>query len=459
MLVVFSDTHISDGSTARNVHASAFALLCDEIVSAAKAKGAIEVHVVLLGDILDLVRTDYWHRTTTPAQRPWGGDLDPATAMNRDSARNQAQFEAVLAGILATPEAKALIQVLNGLTGLTGLPTYVTYVIGNHDRVFNNFPSLQQPVIKALTGVKQVTFANAFRSPEYGVLGRHGHEWDENCHGWSFYNKVLRGAKPKVDRFSPEAYRVMAIGEVVTAELMSGLVHYARAAQPSSTAAYPAFIEAFKDINNIRPTLDVFPWLEWFARDQLASYKAALFEAMKKSLDGVLESSVAKRWDELVTDLLITGDLTDRLLLLRKRIAGRLVRPVPRPGRRAHQATGRGQPGDPGPGRLSERRRAGEGVGSVAGPAAGPIQFVLYGHTHRAKHAVFEASLDQRVRMYLNTGTLLPLIERTSSGEGFSTASQMTMAFFYRTEEDKSARADAGPTLDLWNGIRRKAYA
>ncbi len=58
MLVVFSDTHISDGSTARNVHASAFALLCDEIVSAAKAKGAIEVHVVLLGDILDLVRTD-----------------------------------------------------------------------------------------------------------------------------------------------------------------------------------------------------------------------------------------------------------------------------------------------------------------------------------------------------------------------------------------------------------------
>jgi UDP-2,3-diacylglucosamine pyrophosphatase LpxH len=459
MLVVFSDTHISDGSTARNVHASAFALLCDEIVSAAKAKGAIEVHVVLLGDILDLVRTDYWHRTTTPAQRPWGGDLDPATAMNRDSARNQAQFEAVLAGILATPEAKALIQVLNGLTGLTGLPTYVTYVIGNHDRVFNNFPLLQQPVVKALTGVKQVTFANAFRSPEYGVLGRHGHEWDENCHGWSFYNKVLRGAKPKVDRFAPEAYRVMAIGEVVTAELMSGLVHYARAAQPSNTAAYPAFIEAFKDINNIRPTLDVFPWLEWFARDQLASYKAALFEAMKKSLDGVLESSVAKRWDELVTDLLITGDLTDRLSLLRKRILGDSFDQFR--GRvdaltKLQDVANRVIPDRDGYQAGAEQEKEWD---QWRAQPPGPIQFVLYGHTHRAKHVAFEASLDQRVRMYLNTGTLLPLIQRTSTGEGFSNASQMTMAFFYRTEEDKSARADAGPTLDLWNGIRRKAYA
>jgi len=60
--------------------------------------------------------------------------------------------------------------------------------------------------------------------------------------------------------------------------------------------------------------------------------------------------------------------------------------------------------------------------------------------------------------MYINTGTLLRLIQRTASRDGFSTASQMTMAFFYKTEEDKTARADRGPTLDLWNGIRRKTY-
>jgi UDP-2,3-diacylglucosamine pyrophosphatase LpxH len=459
MLVVLSDTHLSDGSTARNVHASAFDLLCQEIVSAAKAKVAIEVHVVLLGDILDLVRTDYWHRKTTPEQRPWSGELDPATAMNRDAARNQAQFQAVLAGILEAPETKALLRVLNGLADLTGVPTDVTYVIGNHDRVFNNFPSLQQSLVGALPGVRHLTFTNVFRSPEYGVLGRHGHEWDENCHGWSFYSKVLRKGKlPKLERFAPEAYRVMAIGEVVTAELMSGLVHYARAAQPSNTPAYPAFIEAFKDINNIRPTLDVFPWMEWFARDQLPSYKSALFEAMKLALDGVLNSSLARRWDELATDLLVQGDLTDRLSLLRKRILGRSFDEF-----RARVGTisklqdlvDKVTPDRDGYMTGAEEEDVWKEWGKSP---AGPIQFVLYGHTHRAKHVAFAASLDNRVRMYLNTGTLLPLIERATSGEGFATAMQMTMAFFYRAEEDLSGRADRGPTLDLWSGIRRKVY-
>ena len=70
MLVVISDIHLTDLSTAHNVHGTAFDLMCKEITTAAQAKGAVELHVVLLGDIFDLVRTDFWHRTTTPDQRP-----------------------------------------------------------------------------------------------------------------------------------------------------------------------------------------------------------------------------------------------------------------------------------------------------------------------------------------------------------------------------------------------------
>ena len=110
MLVVISDIHLTDLSTAHNVHATAFDLMLQEIATAAQAKGAVELRVVLLGDIFDLVRTDFWHRTTTPDQRPWGGDLDPETGMNRDTALIQTQFSKVLAGVLATPEAKALIR-------------------------------------------------------------------------------------------------------------------------------------------------------------------------------------------------------------------------------------------------------------------------------------------------------------------------------------------------------------
>jgi hypothetical protein len=223
--------------------------------------------VVLLGDIFDLVRTDFWHRTTTPDQRPWGGDLDPETGMNRNTALIQTQFSTVLAGVLATPEAKALITVLNGFSALTNLPTKVTYVVGNHDRVFNNFPPCNNRCARSCRASSSPTCSSRMST---ACSARHGHEWDENCHGFTFYNKVLRpDGAPQLGRFDARSYQIMAIGEVVTAELMSGLVHFARAAQPGNVPDFPQFIEAFKDINNIRPTLDVFPWLEWFARDQL----------------------------------------------------------------------------------------------------------------------------------------------------------------------------------------------
>jgi UDP-2,3-diacylglucosamine pyrophosphatase LpxH len=456
MLVVISDIHLTDLSTAHNVHATAFDLMCREISTAAQAKGAVELQVVLLGDIFDLVRTDFWHRTTTPDQRPWGGDLDPETGMNRNTALIQTQFATVLAGVLATPEAKGLITTLNGLSTVTNLPTKLTYVVGNHDRVFNNFPALQQQVRAVLPGIE---FANLFKADDYGVLARHGHEWDENCHGFTFYNKVLRpDGAPQLGRFDARSYQVMAIGEVVTAELMSGLVHFARAAQPGNVPDFPQFIEAFKDINNIRPTLDVFPWLEWFARDQLPGYKQALHQAMKQSLDGVLQSSLAKKWDRLVTDLLLQGDLTDRLALLKNHVLGNSFDEFRGRVNSLSKLQGLVDKVTPDKDECAEGAEEEEIWRFWTANPPGPTQYVLYGHTHKARHVAFGAAVDGRVRMYINTGTLLPLIQRTSSRDGFSTASQMTMAFFYKTEEDKTARADRGPTLDLWNGIRRKTY-
>jgi UDP-2,3-diacylglucosamine pyrophosphatase LpxH len=457
MLVVISDIHLTDNSTAHNVHATAFDLLVKEIGAAASAKQATELRVVLLGDVLDLVRTDYWHRKTEMKDRPWGGDLDPATGMNRNTVLIQKQFEEVLDGVLGSTEGKAFVAMLNAnLKDATGLPAEITYVIGNHDRVFHNFPSLKDRVKAVLPGAKSVTFETFYRSDEYGVFARHGHEWDENCHGLGLYNKVLKPkGTPDAGRFDPAVYRVMAIGEVVTAELMSGLVHYARAAQPSSTPEWGRFIEAFKDVNNIRPSTDVFAWLDWFARDQLQVYKPALHTALKLALIGVLESSLGRRWDELATDFLVSGDLTDRLSFLRNHILGnsfdefsskvrslgKLLTLVDKVG-----------------GDSDEYAAGAEGEWRPGSGAAGPTQYVLYGHTHKAKHVAISAAPDGRVRMYINTGTLLPLIQRTTSRDGFSTTAQMTVAFFYRADEDTTGRADRGPTLDLWNGIRRKNY-
>jgi UDP-2,3-diacylglucosamine pyrophosphatase LpxH len=456
MLVVVSDIHLSDGSTANNVHGTAFELLSSEIVAAKKAKGATELHLLLLGDIFDLVRTDWWHRNTAPADRPWGGTLDPATGMNQDSAKIRGQFEQVFARVLAHPCSAAMLDVLNRLPADTQLPVRISYVLGNHDRVLINFPSLQQMLRDKLPNVGQLEFVNSFRSARYGVQARHGHEWDENCHGLEFYNKVLRPkGQPECRRFDPAVYRVMAIGEVVTAELMSGLVYSADAATPNPSQDFRDFMRDFRDLNNLRPMLDVFLWVEWFARKRLPAYEATLHAAMKQALGGVLASSVAKRWDAIEPDLLIKGDLTDRLSFVYNHLLGdnfggfrERVEGLRKVGNIVSLLS---RDSDP---YLDGAKQ--EEVWQAQAPSGVP--YVMYGHTHQPRNVVVSADLDGGVKLYVNTGTMLPLIERTEDRKAFGSLTQMTMVFVYGSDEDTKARRGNGPTIDVWNGVRRKAY-
>jgi UDP-2,3-diacylglucosamine pyrophosphatase LpxH len=456
MLVVVSDLHLSDGSTANNVHGTAFELLSSEIVAAKQAKGATEIHLLLLGDIFDLVRTDWWHQHTAPADRPWGGTLDPATGMNQDGGKIQAQFEEVFRRVLANRCTMAMLDVLNALPVATQLPVRITYVLGNHDRVLNNFPSLQQMLRDKLPNVPQLEFANDFRSARYGVQARHGHEWDENCHALRYYNKVLRPkGQPQCKRFDPAVYRVMAIGEVVTAELMSGLVYYAAAANPTPSEEFAQFMRDFRDLNNLRPMLDVFLWVEWFARKRLAAYEGTLHAAMKQALGSLLDSEVAKRWDAMERDLLVDGDLADRLSFVHKHLLGdsfagfrERVEGLRKVGNVVSLLS---RDSDP---YLDGVKQ--EEVWTSKAPSG--ISYVMYGHTHQPRNVVVSADLDGGVALYVNTGTMLPLIERTEDRKGFGSLTQMTMVFVYGSDEDTRARLGNGPTIDVWNGVRRKAY-
>ncbi|HVL17678.1 MAG TPA: hypothetical protein VM387_06770, partial [Gemmatimonadales bacterium] len=187
MLVAISDLHITDERTAINVPQGAFDILEHEIIANASDRKAREIHLVLLGDIFDLVRTDYWHRkasdgTLPVAKRPWNGKLSPSTGMNPDPGVEQ-QFGDILADILSKDGAQSLLEMIQHLHA-AGLPFRVTYVIGNHDRVLHNFPSLQAAIRAAMPGVS-LAFAPSIRDPRYGLIARHGHEWDPNCHGWT----------------------------------------------------------------------------------------------------------------------------------------------------------------------------------------------------------------------------------------------------------------------------------
>jgi UDP-2,3-diacylglucosamine pyrophosphatase LpxH len=419
------------------------------VAAMARKRGAKETQLILLGDTIDFVRSDYWLRERIPREaRPWGGELDPRTGMNSDSRAIERQFLTIIQHILRSPTAQQLIATLAELERTCPAFT-VRYVIGNHDRVLWNFPALQAEVRRAIPQISG--FTAGIESEEYGVVARHGHEWDLNCHGWEFRNKVLL-PRENVGRFSDEAYQVMAIGEAITAELMGGLIYHA-----TQLGVPGAVVEQLKEVNNLRPMLHVFEWLDWIGAPQKREDQKRLYQAMRNALDGLLNSTLARQWDHMRTDVLVSADLIDRLqqarqLMLgpdfgsfRGRVGGlqRLERMFPflfqeedvlREGARSEEAFRRPRPGS-------------------------PVQRVVYGHTHRARHDYFHGNQDGTVQMYINTGTYLPLITEAEDGQSFASSIQMVYVYLYRADEDLETKRPGTTSVDIWTGIRRKVYA
>ena len=455
MLAFLSDLHLTDGTTANNVNPEALGILADRIESSARRRGAVELKLVLLGDILDLVRTDWWHRNVPRSfNRPWGGVIDPETGMNDDRALVERQFRAVLGDILAedakhqrkrAPGLGRLLERLDAFCRSRGIPFQTIYVIGNHDRVLHNFPSLRRTVRNAYPQITSMT--TQYRNRRYAVVARHGHEWDVNTHGFEFKRAVLGGA-PRLRRFDAEAYRVMAIGEVVTAELMGGLIHHAKAA-----GASPRFLDQLKDVNNLRPMEGVFEWIDWIGQGSSPRNREIMHGALRASLDGVVKCAFAKRWDALERDLFVRGDLVDRLQLARSVLGGSFEVFRRRAGVLRSLAFLIGD---------SDEVFDGAGEEFASLESREPTlpdwtQYLIYGHTHRPRRDYLSADRSGRVQMYVNTGTYLPLINRTGDGRSFATEKRMTLTFLYRSDEDTS-RKRGGPSIDIWSGVRRKNY-
>jgi UDP-2,3-diacylglucosamine pyrophosphatase LpxH len=443
MIFVLSDLHLSDGTTSTNINPDAFSIMESEVLDTYKNRKAASLKIILLGDIFDLVRTDYWLKKPI-AERPWNGSLDKLTAMNPDP-KIEKYYGEVLTQVLADKSSKQFIKSLKDISAK--IPnTEIVYVIGNHDRMFNNYPLLKDKASKE-TGLK-FTFVNSFSDASYSLVARHGHEFDVNCHGYEFYKKVLNpGAN--VNRFSPECYAVQCIGEVITAEMMSGIIYRLRQKNASADLVTKAL-----DLNNVRPMMDVLLWLEWISRSMdNANEKAILMDAFRESVDALLATDLAKQWDDLVREFWIfTGDITDRLEQVRKYIQGKSFDDI-----KDTVETFKFFEGMFGHGKDDNVEGAKSEWKDATVPAS--IQYILYGHTHVARHDIFSARSDGSVNMYVNTGTYLPLIEKAEES-GFATSKQMSLTYFFNSKEDcpgDNKKADT-VSMEIWNGTRMKLY-
>jgi UDP-2,3-diacylglucosamine pyrophosphatase LpxH len=480
MLSIISDIHLSDGSTSFNVNGDAFKNIfkynvLDSVApdrrdeTRGKQGKAKEVKIILLGDILDFVRTDYWLDKVKSEERPWNGKIDIKTGMNSDSGLKK-HYESVLDRILNTEDKSSadffdtLRELKEEIKDKRNIPFTVYYVIGNHDRILNNFPELKDKILKRLEfDDEDIIFTNSFIDVEdYSTICLHGQEFDEHNYGDKLYCALNKERFDESNKFAEKYYKVQSIGEAVTCELMSGLIYRLKNKVQSQ------FLTAVTDVNNVRPMLNVFSWISWFGKQGIGSEQehSELLKAFRDSLKDLVETSLAKEWDKVKYDFLLHGDLIYFLKWGLSAIDGidfdeasNLVKVY----RIFHEIKSRFKnlfnPID-----EDEYQKA--ALNFFNKPQYSEAQYVLMGHTHEAMHVYFKGEINDKVNMYINTGTYLPFISRWGSASEpfFVNSNQMTLINIYRRDEDLidvengKKKNNLYPTLVLWNGIKRKKY-
>ncbi len=460
MLVIISDLHLADGTTGETIRSGAFELFADRLRELAvqasyRADGRYRpierLDVVLLGDIVDQIRSTDW---TQEAEgdlnrvRPWD---DP------HSLPFIRKIEAITRKIMADKNNAASLAILKRLNdGKTitippatfsgeqatvpdepdspsRVPVNVGlhYVVGNHDWFFHlpgeRYDALRQELIDA-AGLSNPAYPfphdinddpylkSLFE--EHKVYARHGDVYDP-------FNYV------------PDQGRNGAsLGDALVVELFNRFPEEIQRQLEGDLD--PELLAAFRDLGNVRPSLIVPAWIDGL----LEKYGTAR----------VLEVRIKKIWDDLSDTLLSLDfvrdfdrpfklDIVDALqgvLKLQKGFSFDFLSALT----------------------MKIQKRFWKGDVSFAQHAAmerailtGRAEYVVYGHTH----AYEVVPIDSKIRegrpvnqLYFNSGTWRPLHELgrfKPENKRFVKYKVMTMLVFYKGDERKGRRYEA------WSGV------
>ena len=174
MLVAISDIHFVDGTAGEhNLPFGAFnSVFLSDICALASEKDAKEVKVLLLGDIVDLIRSTKWF-DVKPEDRPWGkrGLSDIPRPRKRSVTEKQClkilgQASQRSLGKEKPPSSlpkdtvlyknwktfKLFRELRSHLSESCGreIAVEVIYIPGNHDRLCNLYPSVRDAIHQAL---------------------------------------------------------------------------------------------------------------------------------------------------------------------------------------------------------------------------------------------------------------------------------------------------------------------
>lgn len=305
MLVIISDVHLGDGTTAESIPPSAFQLFGERLRETAyfaswRADGSYRpiesIDLVLMGDILDPLHSTRW-LDTVPGDskyfRPWSDSKDPLYS---------AKLREVTHAILA--ENKEIFEVFrrcaDGTTvsippaNLRGEPDHETeeriplkvrthYMTGNHDWYYHlpgeSFDQIRQEVIEAM-GLSNPNSSFPHEPDEYPplkdilnrykVFGRHGDCYD------SFNFDREKGRDHS------------ALGDVFTMEVLN---RFPIEVQNRFGDQLPeGIVDSLRRLTNIRPVLATPLWIS----SQIKNYAGN--KALENDLKGV--------WDDICDEFL-----------------------------------------------------------------------------------------------------------------------------------------------------------
>jgi hypothetical protein len=445
MLVIISDLHLTDGTCGQTLPSGAFEIFAQRVqdlaVSASwRADGGYRpidrIDVVLLGDVLDVIRSARW--LTDPKVRPWKDPQDAAYL---------AQINQITSDILTHNEPSlAVLRALSGDRGVVvppgtragrpdrasegePVPLRIHYMVGNHDW-FYHLPGAKYDAIRQQV-VRQMGLANRADRPfPHDMI-----ESEELLQALRRH-KVAARHGDLFDPFNFEGDRcASSLGDAIVIDLINRFSVNVESQLANELPA--ATTVGLREIDNIRPLVLIPVWIDGLLE------RTCPFPSMRKMFRGV--------WDRLVDDFLGIEfvhrhdtwspvdmfDALSQMLRFSKRMSIGWASAIC-----AWFNKLRGAPdGSYCPHALAEQdfrnRRA---------------RHIVYGHTHVAENVALDASYAEGYvlnQLYFNSGTWRRLHTQTRlapSEHEFIASDVMTYLVFFQGDER------SGRPYETWSG-------
>ncbi len=276
MLVIVSDLHLTDGTSGETIKSGAFRVFRERLRDLAydaswRADDRYEpissLDVLLLGDICDVIRSAKWC-SAPPEIRPWGNVDDPRLArivsdITAGILEANADSLAVLRSLgdrrtMSVPPPGSdgrPIRVSRDPAAPERLPVHVNvhYLLGNHDWVYclpgADFDAIRESIVAAfgLCNSPSVPFpheasqSDAIRRclRDHKVVARHGD---------AFEPLNFEGGRPG-----------SSLGDAIVIELLNRFSE--EVIRQMGSQLPPACVSGLREIDNVRPLLDVPGWL------------------------------------------------------------------------------------------------------------------------------------------------------------------------------------------------------